>query len=275
MNLRNAKLWLAAGLPALLLPVTACQSAPANVAPARPQTLAPPAAVDESVLVLGHSVQGQPIHLHVFGLPQNPTLIFAGIHGDEPTSVAVAIDLLFYLRAHPEVYRAHPVAILPIANPDGLDQRSRQNINGVDCNRNFPATNWADHGRERYWGGAEPASEPETRAVMLAVNLLRPRQIISIHSISGERQCNNYDGPARYLADVLSAHNGYPPKGYIGYPTPGSFGSWAGIDQGYPVVTLELPGSAPAARAWSDNRAALLAAIRTVPPEYASRGPGE
>jgi murein peptide amidase A len=60
----------------------------------------------------------------------------------------------------------------------------------------------------------------------------------------------------------MSTHNGYPSVESIGYPTPGSLGSYAGIDRAIPMVTLELPRTDPAEKAWSDNREALLAVIR-------------
>lgn len=52
--------------------------------------------------------------------------------------------------------------------------------------------------------------------------------------------------------------NGYPVAATIGYPTPGSFGAWAGIELGIPVITLELPSHDSPKRCWEDNREALL-----------------
>jgi hypothetical protein len=40
---------------------------------------------------------------------------------------------------------------------------------------------------------------------------------------------------------------GWPVRTNIGYPTPGSLGSWLGIDRGLPVLTLELPAGPLAA----------------------------
>jgi protein MpaA len=56
----------------------------------------------------------------------------------------------------------------------------------------------------------------------------------------------------------MASANGYAVKGWIGYPTSGSLGSWAGADLGIPVVTLELPASTSGADAWEKNRAAIL-----------------
>ena len=229
---------------------------PRAVLPARP--IAPTVRTVE----LGRSVQGRPIVMHIFGDAPRPTLIFAGIHGDEPSSTSIARRLVEYLRAHPDAYEGTSVAVLPAANPDGLKRGSRKNARSVDLNRNFPAKNWRTSRRgSRYHGGRQPASEPETRAIMRAVERLRPGRIISIHSISSGRHCNNYDGPAAGLAEVMAELNGYPPKASMGYPTPGSFGSWAGIDRGIATITLELPGNLSGDKCWQQNRAALLTAV--------------
>jgi protein MpaA len=60
----------------------------------------------------------------------------------------------------------------------------------------------------------------------------------------------------------MAGFNGYPVTATIGYPTPGSFGSWAGIDLGIPVITLELPRELSGPKAWESNRQALLVALR-------------
>ena len=81
------------------------------------------------------------------------------------------------------------------------------------------------------FGGASPASEPETRAVMRAIERFAPVRIVTIHSINRDRFCNNFDGPGRRLAEAMARLNRYPVRASIGYPTPGSFGGWAGIER--------------------------------------------
>ena len=44
----------------------------------------------------------------------------------------------------------------------------------------------------------------------------------------------------------MSARTGLPLRPSIGYPTPGSFGAYAGLDLGIAVITLELSAAAPA-----------------------------
>jgi protein MpaA len=114
------------------------------------------------------------------------------------------------------------------------------------------------------FGGAAPASEPETRTVVEVIQKQQPAVIISIHSIDCQRHCNNYDGPGEALANTLAAHNGYPVRGAIGYPTPGSLGTWAGVERNIPIVTLELPSHHSSKRCWDDNREGLLACIAAI-----------
>lgn len=211
---------------------------------------------------LGQSVNGTPLNLTIFGDGSPAVFIFGGIHGDEPNAAVVARELIRCLRNDPSLYAGRTVGIMPAANPDGLAMGRRTNAHQVDLNRNFPARNWRKSSNRRLSHGTRPVSEPETRAIMKAMRLLRPTCVISIHAISGQQQCNNYDGPARELAVLASRFNGYPSQASIGYPTPGSFGSWAGVDRRIPTITLELPKGQSGAQSWQDNRAALLAIIR-------------
>lgn len=227
-----------------------------------------PQAVPQTI---GHSVQGRPIEMYCFGAVEGgrPVLVMGAIHGNETSSADVSRGLLAELakdsRAIGGGVNGVPVAIIPIANPDGFAARTRQNANQVDVNRNFPARNWGTRvpGR-KVAGGTEAGSEPETVALMSVIQRLRPRLIITVHSITGNRSCNNYDGPAREIAELMSKKNGYPAVPTIGYPTPGSLGNWAGNDQQIPMITLELPRTLASAKAWPDNREAVHAAIAAV-----------
>jgi predicted deacylase len=206
--------------------------------------------------MIGQSVEGRPIELVRFGEGPAPVLVIAAIHGDEPTSKYVADHLIQMLADVPKVN----AAVIPCANPDGLAADQRTNAYGVDLNRNFPAANWKKSHPGRTDGGPAPASEPESAALVEVLRSLKPRLIISIHSM--ETPCDNYDGPGQEIAELMSRHNHYPVRATIGYPTPGSLGSWAGIDRLIPVITLELPRHQSGEAAWQANRDALLATLR-------------
>lgn len=197
-----------------------------------------------------------------------PLVVFGGFHGDEPKGVDAAQRLIKALADTLTNRESHGQStawvVVPVVNPDGYDDRRRKNANGVDINRNFPTENWqkALRRNSRMYGGIAPASEPETRAAIEVIEHIKPRGVITIHSISNGRECNNFDGPGESLARILARENGYPVTPSIGYPTPGSFGTWCGAERNIPTVTLEFPSLHSAKRCWDDNSAGLLAAVR-------------
>src|SRR5262245_21481494 len=180
------------------------------------------------------SVEGRPLRHWVFGSGHPVTFVFAGIHGSERSSVELASRFLEALDDEPDSFGAGTIVVAPLVNPDGYERGERWNARGVDLNRNFPAWNWEGAPR----GGPEPASEPETRFVLRLLERFRPTRVVSVHAPLG---CVNWDGPARRLARALSQASGLPRREDIGYPTPGSFGSYAGRQLGSPTITLELP----------------------------------
>jgi murein peptide amidase A len=186
-------------------------------------------------------------------------LILGGFHGDEPKSVRLCEKFIDFLAADPSLQRRANWIIVPLVNPDGYALRKRRNANKIDLNRNFPTKNWiCGDRRSRMFGGDKPASEPETRAVIRCIERHKPAVILTVHSISGNRFCNNFDGPAKRLATRMSRINGYPVEASIGYPTPGSFGNWAGVERRISTITLELPSQSSHKQCWADNRDAIL-----------------
>jgi murein peptide amidase A len=180
------------------------------------------------------SVEGRPLRHWVFGSGLPVTLVFAGIHGSERSSVELATRFLEVLDGEPDSVDRGTIVVAPLVNPDGYERGERWNARGVDLNRNFPAWNWDGSSR----GGPRPASEPETRFVLGLLERFRPTRVVSVHA---PLACVNWDGPARRLARALSQESGLPRREDIGYPTPGSFGSYAGRQLGIPTITLELP----------------------------------
>jgi protein MpaA len=190
---------------------------------------------------IGRSTQGRPIFGRRFGGPGAPLLVMGGIHGDEPAGVDALVELAGRLGAG-----TPPLWLIPAANPDGLLAGRKNSARDVDLNRNFPARSFATAHAPGYFPGAAPLSEPETRAIAAVVDGLdgvdggRPA-IAGAVAVHAPFACVNYDGPAAAWAEAVAAACGWPARGDIGYPTPGSFGSWLGVDRGLPVLTLELP----------------------------------
>ena len=169
-------------------------------------------------------------------------LVFAGIHGEEPETTYALSRALRQVNEPPE-----HVAVVLAANPDGLTRGTRGNARGVDLNRNFPARDWRpgtvthrstieDESDIILSTGSEAASEPEVRALLGLIAELRPGAVVALHA---PLACID-DANDSALGRRLARETGMPLVRDVGYPTPGSFGSW-GSDNGVPVVTYEFP----------------------------------
>jgi protein MpaA len=186
---------------------------------------------------IGKSVNGLPIRATVFGNGKKVILVMGGIHGNEPAGAALAGALERSLRTE-SISPGLKIIVIPEANPDGLKAGTRQNARNVDLNRNFPSKSWQPAAtKDRYQPGPAAASEPETNAFVALLDQYLPALIVSIHA---PLNCVNWDGPAEFVAKLLADATGYPLKHDIGYPTPGSLGTFAGIDRKIPTITLEL-----------------------------------
>lgn len=165
----------------------------------------------------------------------NGVLVIGVIHGDEPQGE-------FLIEEYIHNNRNTRLAFIPELNPDGRKLGTRVNANGVDLNRNFPTKNWVKSEKNEFFGGETPASEIETRFLIQAIEELQPKLILTLHA---PYKVVNYDGNAKQIAQLISEIIKYPIQENIGYPTPGSLGTWAGIERGIPTITLELDENIP------------------------------
>ena len=161
----------------------------------------------------------------------NSSVIVIGcFHGDEPQGKFLIEE---YLKTKPDTN----LLFIPCLNEYGFEHNVRTNKNGVDLNRNFPTKNWTLSDKDNYYGGSSPASEEETSFIIDIIKKNKPKLILTLHA---PYKIVNYDGPAKEISEKISEITGYPVEESIGYPTPGSFGTWAGIERNIPTVTLEL-----------------------------------
>jgi hypothetical protein len=207
--------------------------------------------------------EGRSLSVRAYGLGPKTVLILGGIHGSEQGSAQLVNNFEVFIRKQ-GVPKGLTLLFVNPANPDGLARGKRKNAHGVDLNRNFPASNF----KPRPSSGKNPLSEIESRFLAKIVQGSPLTLIISVHQ---PRRSVNWDGPAEDLARLLASYNGYRLEASVGYPTPGSLGSWAGIDLKIPILTLELPRKPDTPEGFfANNKEGILQVLRRV----ASQGRG-
>lgn len=192
------------------------------------------------IFKFGETVLNLPIHAFRFNAPVNPekkahVLIIGGVHGDEPEGVVAARGLLEVFR---EKYDLDlNITLVPELNPEGVLLKTRGNSNKVDLNRNLPTKDWTSvAATERYYPGPSALSEKENQALVEWLQKQPTQFIISLHSWKPMLNTNG-DIPE---AEIISKHTGYIIAPDIGYPTPGSLGTYAGLERNIPTLTYEV-----------------------------------
>ena len=86
--------------------------------------------------VLGRSVDEKPIYYFNFGSGKKKILIWSQMHGNESTSTRALFDALSYFSKFDNNTLLNiTLHIIPILNPDGATNYSRENSNKIDLNR--------------------------------------------------------------------------------------------------------------------------------------------
>ncbi len=192
----------------------------------------------------GETQLNLPIHAYNFTASHNSghnsekkacVLIIGGVHGDEPEGVVGARGLL-------EIFRQHynldlNITLIPEFNPEGVLMHNRCNSNKVDLNRNLPTKDWSPlAAQERYNPGPAALSEKENQALVSFLKNHKVDLIISLHSWNPMLNTNGDIPEAQVIAELT----GYKIEPYIGYPTPGSLGTYAGLENNIPTLTYEI-----------------------------------
>jgi murein peptide amidase A len=196
----------------------------------------------------GRSLRGAELRVH---LPPRPHhLLVAGLHGEEPETVLLARGILERVDAAEAT-----CAIVLCANPDGTADGTRQNANGVDLNRNFPATTWREGTTPSYPAGIDPVdrvpanrtnrlstgsaplSEPESAALAALVERLEPALVLDLHAPLELVLTTPLvpEAVARELADAARMEI----TDDVGSPVPGALRDWL-ADTGVPSITYEV-----------------------------------
>lgn len=165
-------------------------------------------------------------------------MLLGCVHGDEPEGVWLLEAALKDWKAR-FPFQMAGLVVVPVANPDGRRARTRWNARGIDLNRNLPTRDWKASFQHRGNNpGPRSASEPETQGLLGLLERFQPEAILSIHSM--RRFQININGPALEWGQALARICGYPVTDDIGYPCPGSLGTYAGAERQIPAITLEV-----------------------------------
>ncbi len=191
----------------------------------------PPTEITFSV---GTSVQSRSIDVvHRLDVPgaslavDDPTrvvvLVVGVIHGDEQAG----LDVVEILRTMPigDIPSNVDLYLMPALNVDGLALNQRHNANGVDLNRNFPYK-WGPIAQPGNWEYAGPskASEPETKAMVSFVDLLRPDLTVWFHQ--DEFSIAPSSGPDKAVREEYARLTGLPLQGVPGGTYTGVAATW-------------------------------------------------
>ncbi len=171
-----------------------------------------------------------------FGSSGPSVLIIGGVHGDEYEGVTACHGLLYKFTQNYN-YNLR-ITLVPCLNLDGHQLKQRKNSNGVDLNRNLPSKDWTNHSTEdKYFPGEKPNSESENQAL---VDFIKHNQLQMIYSLHSWKPLLNTNGDCIEEAKTISQVTGYEITADIGYPTPGSLGTYCGIEGTTPTLTYEI-----------------------------------
>jgi len=189
--------------------------------------------------ILGQSVKGQDIVEYRLGdvkQLKSKFLLIGGVHGDEKEGFFLVEE--FMKSELSKVSSGIVLSVIPRLNVDGCQDDKRQNSNGVDLNRNMATQDWTSEVlKPKYFPGEKANSEIETQLLEKYILEFKPDAILSAHSW---KPMINVNGPALAWGKHMSSFSGVIVTESVGYPTPGSLGTWAGLERQIPTITLEI-----------------------------------
>ena len=184
-------------------------------------------------------------------------LLIGGVHGDETEGIQFMAEFAKeFAISKNSSFLKHDIFLIPIFNPDGFLNYKRQNHNRVDLNRNLPTKDWDPHyTKERYYPGKHALSEPENKVLVDIISNYEVKYIISFHSY---KPMINVNGPAEEFAKIMEKTLKMPIVDDIGYPTPGSLGTYVGKEREIPTITLEFKRGMELSKIYPYARDAVL-----------------
>lgn len=218
-----------------------------------------------SELESGTSLEGNSISAFKTDIKAQKYLyLIGGVHGDEVEGVYVLNELFSWLKDEHSL-NDMPIVVIPILNVDGYKNQTRVNAHLVDLNRNLPTKDWTPQFKEaKYNPGPKALSEPENQFLVKLLDKYRPGLILSFHTW---KPILNFNGQCKDIADYLALYNKYEIAPDIGYPTPGSLGTFGVEKYQSPVLTFECPELKKHRDSlkdiWKENETGLKALFKT------------
>lgn len=111
----------------------------------------------------GESVKNNPIYRLTIGTGRTKVLMWSQMHGNESTTTRSLFYFVdWFLKS--DLLDKYQLYIIPVLNPDGLNQWTRENANGVDLNRD-----------------AQDLSQPESLILRNAFDSFKPNFCLNLH----------------------------------------------------------------------------------------------
>lgn len=133
------------------------------------------------ISIIGSSVENRPIKCITLGKGDLRILLWSQMHGDESTTTRALLLLIPWLLAHEQkpIRDRLSVFIIPQLNPDGAFAYIRENLNGIDLNRD-----------------AIDLSQPESRCLNSFFNYIKPDYCFNLHDQRTIYGVDSYPVPA-------------------------------------------------------------------------------
>lgn len=208
---------------------------------------------------LGNSFQGRSIRMLSLGQGQQKILLWSQMHGDEPSATPALLDMAHYLAEHSEdaaarrILDKYTLLMIPMLNPDGAENYTRRNAQGIDINRD--ALNLATP-EGRILKAVRDQFEPmlgfnlhdqNRRTSVGATGVLATNSVLSVSGDAANTLTPGRERTRRISAAIVDALAPFMPGGMARYDedwSPRAFGdnltAW-----GTPVVLIESGGLPP------------------------------
>lgn len=151
---------------------------------------------------VGRSMQGRALRTITFGTGPVTVMLWSQMHGDEPTATMALADIFAWMAApgsdplRDRLARELTIVILPMLNPDGAQRYQRQNVGGIDINRD-----------------ARNLSTPEGRTLKAVRDRLQPQFGFNLHDQSARTRAGR-NGVQAAIALLAQYDDTFNPRAF-------------------------------------------------------------